>query len=326
MTSNELRLGRRAALLGLATPWLAAAPAHADDPWQSRPMRFIVPFTPGGPTDAVARVVTAKLGEQIRANIAVENVGGAGGALGMERLSRAAPDGLTIGLGTTGTHAINKHLYANLAYDPVRGFTPLSTVIEHINMLILRGDHPARNLAELLEAAKRGTVTYGSAGNGSSNHLSGELLCSRAGVEMQHVPFRGSGPALAEVLAGRIDFMFDTPASLATVRGTNARVIAVTGLARHPLLPEAPPVAETIPGFEVVGWFGFFGPAGLPAPLAGTLSRAIGSVVRDRETSERLRTLGLDPAAGSPEELAGRIAKDDALWGPVIQRAGLRVG
>lgn len=320
-----MMIDRRAALLGLATPFLPRS-ARADEPWANRPGRFIVPFTPAGPTDAVARVVTQRLNERLRANFVVENVGGAGGALGMERLTRATPDGTTIGLGTTGTHGINPHLYARLAYDPARGFTPVSLLIEHINMLVLRGDHPARNLGELLDAARRGTVTYGSAGNGSSNHLSAELLCMKAGVQMQHVPFRGSGPSMAEVLAGRIDFMFDTPAALPIVRGGNARIIAVTGATRHALLPEAPPIAETLPDYKVVGWFGVFGPAGLPAPAVAALNGAISAVIAEPETRDRLRGMGLDPASSTPEELAGRVAQDDALWGPVIRQAGLRAG
>jgi tripartite-type tricarboxylate transporter receptor subunit TctC len=322
-----MRIDRRGALLGLTAPALSRSrPASADEPWLTRPIRFIVPFTPGGPTDAVARVVAIRLNERLRANVVVENVGGAGGSLGMERLTRAVPDGTTLGLGTTGTHGINPHLYARLAYDPVRGFTPVSLLIEHINMLVLRGDHPARNLAELLDAARRGTVTYGSAGNGSSNHLSAELLCMKAGVQMQHVPFRGSGPAMAEVLAGRIDFMFDTPAALPLVQGGHARIIAMTGATPHPLLPEVPPVAETIPGYKVVGWFGIFGPAGLPVPVAATLNGATAAVLAEPETRDRLRAMGLDPASSSPEELAERVTQDDALWGPVIRQAGLRAG
>lgn len=318
---------RRAALLGLpALSLMQSATASAEEPWLSRPLRFIVPFTPGGPTDAVARVVTARLGEHLRANIVIENVGGAGGALGMERLTRAAADGTTLGLGTTGTHTINPHLYARLAYDPVRGFTPVSLLIEHINMLVLRGDHPARNLADLLAAARRGTVTYGSAGNGSSNHLSAELLGMKAGVQMQHVPFRGSGPAMAEVLAGRLDFMFDTPAALPLVQGGNARVIAVTSSGRHPLLPEVPPIADTVPDYKVVGWFGVFGPAGLPAPILAKLNAAVTAVLAEPETQARLRRMGLDPASSTPEELSRRLGQDDALWGPVIRQAGLLPG
>jgi tripartite-type tricarboxylate transporter receptor subunit TctC len=322
-----MKIDRRGALLGLAAPaLLRGGIASADELWLARPIRFIVPFTPGGPTDAVARLVTQRLNERLRANLVVENVGGAGGGLGMERLTRAAPDGSAIGLGTTGTHGINPHLYARLPYDPVRGFTPVSLLIEHINMLVLRGDHPARNLSDLLAAARRGTVTYGSAGNGSSNHLSAELLCMKAGVQMQHVPFRGSGPSMAEVLAGRIDFMFDTPAALPLVQGTNARIIAVTSTGRHPLLPEVPAIAETIPDYKVIGWFGVFGPAGLPAPIVTTLNQAIAAVLAEPETQARLRGMGLDPASSSPEELAARVTQDDALWGSVIRQAGLQAG
>lgn len=316
--------GRRAAVLALAAP--LALPARAQEAWPARPLRFIIPFTPGGPTDAVGRLVGLRLGERLRTNVVIENLGGAGGGLGMERLARAAPDGGTIGLGTTGTHCINPHLYARLPYDPRRGFTPVSLVIEHMNMLVLRGDHPARGLAELLEMARRGTVTYGSAGNGSSNHLSAELLAMQAGVPMQHVPFRGSGPALAEVLAGRLDFMFDTPAALGTVGGSNARVLAVTSAARHPLLPAVPTVAETIPGYAVLGWFAIFAPAGLPAPLAATLAGAVAAVLAEEETRDRLRAMGLDPASSTPEALAARVARDDALWAPVIRQAGLQPG
>ena len=327
MSTDRGHLTRRAALLGLAAPpLLVGRAASADEPWLARPIRFIVPFTPGGPTDAVARVITTRLNERLRANLVVENVGGAGGGLGMERLTRAAPDGTTIGLGTTGTHGINPHLYARLPYDPVRGFSPVSTLIEHINMLVLRGDHPARSLSDLLAAARRGAVTFGSAGNGSSNHLSAELLCMKAGVQMQHVPFRGSGPAMAEVMAGRIDFMFDTPAALSLVRGSNARIIAVTSTGRHPLLAEVPAIAETIPDYRVIGWFGVFGPAGLPAPVVATLNGAITAVLAEPETQARLRMLGLDPASSSPEELTGRVAQDDALWGPVIRQAKLQAG
>ncbi len=318
---------RRELLLGLAAP-LVASPAVAatDDGWLSRPIRFIVPFPPGGPTDAVSRLLTLRLSEWLKANVIVENVGGAGGSLGMERLTRSAADGSTIGLGTTGTHAINRHLYARLPYHPVTGFTPLSVVIEHINMLVVNADHPARSLADLLDAARKGGITYGSAGNGSSNHLSAELLGMKASVPLRHIPFRGSGPAMAEVVPGRVDGMFDTLAALPQVESGRVRVLAVTGPKRHRLLPDAPAIAETIPGYEVVAWFGVFAPAQLPAPTASKLNAAIVAVVGEKETGERLRTMGLDPASGTPGDLAGRIARDDALWGPVIRAAGLRPG
>lgn len=318
-------ISRRVVLLGSAT--MAAVPCGAraadDAPWEGRTTRLIVPFPAGGPTDIVARLVAAGMRERLKTNLIVENVGGAGGGIGMERLSRSEPDGLTTGMGSTGTHAINPHLYQRLPYDPEKGFTAISMVIEHINMLVLRGDHPARNLSELIAAARAGTVTYGSAGNGSSNHLSAELLALRAGVKMQHVPFRGSGPALTEVLAGRIDFMFDTPTSLPLVQGKGARIIAVTSAARHSLLPDVPAVSETIPGFEVIGWFGFFAPAGLPDALTLRLNRAMVDTLADADIRDRVKTLGLDPAGGTPGYLAERVRRDGALWGTVMREAGV---
>lgn len=307
----------------LGSPW-----AIAQEAYPSKPVRFIVPFAPGGPADAVSRLVTARLQEQFGQPFVVDNIPGTGGGLGVARLSKMPADGYSLGFAHTATFGIGPHLSKNVGYDPVRDFTPIARIAEYVNLLMVRADSPYKSLGDLLAAAraKPGSLNYGSAGNGSSNHLSGELLAIHAKVSMTHVPYRGTALALTDLIGGSIQFLFDAPNSaLPMVSAGKLRVLATTGRTRHRLLPDVPTIAETLPDYAVVGWMGIVAPAGLPPPVQQRLAAEVEKALAAPDVGEKFTTLGLDVRFGGPRELAESIRRDLALWGPVIKVAGLRI-
>jgi len=310
------------ASLALATP-LAQAQAPA---WPRQPVTLVVPFPAGGPTDAMARALAQKLGERIGQTVIVENKGGAGGTIAAELVARAAPDGYTLFFGTTGTLAINPSLYAKLRYDPVKDFAPVSLMATTMNVLVVNPDVPAKNLSDLVKLAKAkpGTITYGSAGNGSSNHLSGELLRSTAGVQVNHIPYKGSAPALVDLLGGRITMMFDTIAQQTqNVAAGKVRALAVTGPRRSPLLPDVPTAQEAgLKDFDVTIWYGVLAPAGTPAPVVERLSREIGTVMASEDMKKRMQADGAEARPTTPAEFAALIRHDMTKWGPVVKASG----
>ena len=314
------RPGRRSALLLGA---MLAAPATLRA--QSRPVRLIVPYPPGGATDPVARLIAAGLPARLGQTVVVDNIGGAGGTIGSERVARAAPDGTTIGLGTNASHSIAPNLL-NLSFDTVTGLTPISLLCELVSVLVVNPDDPARSVSDLVERARHGEpITFGSAGNGSSNQLGGTLLALRTGVQMQHIPYRGSGPAIADVMARRITFMFEVASSvLPHIEAGRLRALATTGAARHRLLPDTPTMAETLPDFVLPGWFALFGPPGLPPEIHGKLTAAVRNSVDDPETAGRLRQMGLDPLSSTPEDLQARVLRDRTFYAPIVRASGVR--
>jgi tripartite-type tricarboxylate transporter receptor subunit TctC len=326
-------LHRRTLLLSLAAATAAlAGPAQADA-WPSRPIKWIVPFPPGGPTDIFSRAVAQQLQAALGQPVVVENRGGAGGGVGMQALAKAAPDGYTIGLSTTGTHAINPALYgAKLGYDPVKDFTPLTLAVSYVNMLVIHGSHPARSLNELVEYARAnpGKVTFGSAGNGSSNHLSGEVLKLLTGTQMQHVPYRGSALAMNDTIAGQITFMFDIlNVAIPQSRSGRVRALAVTSSKRSPYLPEVPTMEEAgVPGYSAAGsdlWFGIMAPAGLPRPVADKLQAELVKVLRSPEMRQSIRSQFFEPYTSSPDEFQKVIRADSAKWAKIVKESGARV-
>ncbi|MFN0162381.1 MAG: Bug family tripartite tricarboxylate transporter substrate binding protein, partial [Burkholderiales bacterium] len=266
---------------------VSLAPVYAQ-PFPNKPLKWIVPFPPGGPTDTFSRAVALKLGESLGQPVVIENRGGAGGGLGMDALSKSPPDGYTIGLSTTGTHAINPALYgAKIPYDALKDFTPITLAVSYINILVINAGHPAKNVKELIDFARAnpGKVTFGSAGNGSSNHLSGEILKTLTGAPMQHIPYKGSAPALTDVMSGTLTFMFDIPnASQPHVRAGRLRALAVTSAKRSPFAPEVPTMQEAgVPGYAEAGsdlWFGIMGPSGIPKPVLAKLNSELIKVMR----------------------------------------------
>ena len=315
-------LGFIAASLALAAPFAQAqAPA-----WPRQPVTLVVPFPAGGPTDAMARALAQKLGERLGQSVVIDNKGGAGGSIAAEAVARANPDGHTLFFGTTGTLAINPSLYSKLRYDPVKDFAPVSLMATTMNVLVVNPDVPAKNLGDLVQLAKAkpGTVTYGSAGNGSSNHLSGELFRSSAGLQINHIPYKGSAPALVDLLGGRITMMFDTIAQQTqNVAAGKVRALAVTGPRRSPLLPEVPTAQEAgLKDFDVTIWYGVLAPAGTPAPVIERLNREIVAVMSSEEMKKRMQADGAEARPTTPAEFAALIKQDMAKWAPVVKASG----
>ncbi len=331
---RSLSAGALGAVSGMSAvgAGLLARPAHAQTAatFPSKPMRWIVPFPPGGPTDSFSRPVAQKLSEILGQPVVVENVPGAGASIGMDRIAKSAPDGYTIGLATTGTHSINPHLYgARLPHDTTRDFTPLTLALRYVNVLVVNPKIPVTTVAELVAYAKAnpGKVTFGSAGNGSSNHLSGEALKVVTGAPMQHIPYRGSAPALADVIAGNITFMFDIPiTAMPSANAGRVRVLAVSSDKRSPYYPQIPTMAESgVKGFSDVGsdlWFGIVGPAGIPKPIAQKLNESLIQAIRSPEIRERMSAAGFEQWTSTSEEFAKVIKTDRDRWGPIVKASG----
>jgi tripartite-type tricarboxylate transporter receptor subunit TctC len=306
------------------------APAQT---WPSKPLKWIVPFPPGGPTDLLSRAIAQGLSESLGQPVVIENRGGAGGGLAMDALAKSPPDGYTIGLPTTGTHAINPALYGGkLPYDPVRDFTPLTLAVAYVNILVINPAHPAKSVTELIEYAKANPdrVTFGSAGNGSSNHLSGEVLKTLTGTRMQHVPYKGSAQALTDVMAGNITFMYDIlNTSLPQVKAGRVRAIAVTSAKRSPYVPDIPTMEEAgVKGYSAAGsdlWMGVMGPKGIPKPIAEKLNAELIKVLRSPAMREKIRAQFLEPWTCTPEEFMKVIKTDLAKWSRIVKDSGARV-
>jgi tripartite-type tricarboxylate transporter receptor subunit TctC len=312
----------------LAAALLAAAVASPmAQTWPAQPIKYIVPFPPAGATDIISRPIAEQLQQRLKQPVVIENIGGAGGSIGMTRLAQAPADGYTIGLGNSATHTITPHLLAKVPYDPMADFTPVSLLNEYVNVLVVSPGLPAKDMKEFLALArsKPGSLSYGTAGNGSSNHLTSEMLASQAGVRFNHVPYKGNGPALSDVAAGHVDWMFGTISEVRPfVLAGKVRAIGISGKTRDPLLPDVPPVRDTLPDFEVVGFMGLFAPAKLPAPVLARLNAEINAILSTPEMVERLASQGMKARPSTPEELAARVKRDHALWKSVIAAAGIK--
>ena len=312
---------------------LAVAAAAWSQPFPSKPIRYIVPFPPGGPTDTFSRALTAQLGEALGQPVVVENVPGAAASIGMDRVAKSAPDGYTIGLATTGSHAINPHLYGpKLTYNALKDFTPLTLAVSYVNILVVNPAVAVKSVAELVDYAKAnpGKVNFGSAGNGSSNHLSGELLKSLTGAPMQHIPYKGSAPALTDVVSGQLTFMFDIlVTSVPQIRAGRVRGLAVTSAKRSPFAPDVPTMAESgVPGYAEAGsdlWFGIVAPAGLPKPVVDKLNGELIRVLRSTAMRERISGQFFDVRTSTPAEFQKVIESDYAKWGKIVRASGARV-
>jgi len=324
--ATGLRRAALAIILGLAG---AAAQAQT---WPAKPIRWIVPFPAGGPTDSFSRPVAQKLSEELGVPVLIDNRAGAGGGIGVDAVAKSAPDGYTIGLGTTGTHAINPALYSRLAYDPLKDFAPLTLAVAYTNILVINPGMPIRNVGELVAYAKANPakVTFGSAGNGSSNHLSGELLKSFTSAPMQHVPYKGSAAALTDVMAGNITYMFDIlVTSIPQIRAGKVRALAITAPRRSPYIPEVPTMTESgVPGFDTVGgnlWFGMFAPAGTPRDVVTKLNLALVKALHQPEVREKMAAQAFDIVGSTPEEMMATMKSDHQNWAKVVKETGSRI-
>ncbi|MBS1217571.1 MAG: hypothetical protein H6R21_704 [Proteobacteria bacterium] len=320
----------RIAAIFMATTALAsvfgAAHAQVKD-YPARPIRFVVPFPPGGATDVVTRIVAQKLNDRYKRQVAVvDNRGGAGGVVGSEIAARANPDGYTLVMGTTGTHAINASLYAKPSYDPVKDFAPVTPAALLPNMLVAHPSIPVKSVRELiaLSRARPGELSYASSGN--FLYLSGALFTSMANVEMLHVPFKGGAQAMPAVVAGEVALSFATiVSSLPLVQSGKLRGLAVTSAKRFPSAQDFPTVAEAgLPGYEAVAWYGVFAPAGTPRDIITQLNGDIVSIINAPDVKALLLKQGAEAYATSPEEFAKVVQRDVAKWAKVVRASGAK--
>ncbi|MFO1310709.1 MAG: tripartite tricarboxylate transporter substrate binding protein [Burkholderiales bacterium] len=314
-----LRLCAAAACLPIA--------ALAADPWPAKPIRLVVPFTPGGSTDILGRAIAAKLQEALGQAVVVENKAGAGGSIGATEVARAAGDGYTLLMGHIGTLAVNPSLYPNLPYDPRKSFVPVALVARVPNVLVVNPAVPAKNVAELvaLAKAKPGQLRYASGGNGSAAHLAMEYFKLRAGVDIQHIPYKGTAPAVTDVLGGQVEMtMTGVPAVAAQVKAGKLRALGVSGLGPVAALPGVPPVAATIPDFEAIQWYGVVAPAGTPQAVVDRLNAEINRALASPELRVRLEAEGADAANESAASFGALIASEIARWKPVVERANMK--
>jgi len=322
---NKLSLGRRAALVALIA--LGPSLVHAADPWPSRPIRLIVPFTPGGSTDILGRAIAAKLSESLGQPVVVENKPGAGGSIGATEAARSAGDGYTLLMGHIGTLAINPSLYPNLPYDPRKSFVPVALVARVPNVLVVNPQVPAKDVAALiaLAKAKPGELRYASGGNGSAAHLAMEYFKLRAGVDLTHIPYKGTAPAITDVLGGQVEVtMTGVPAVAAQVKAGKLRALGVSGAGAVAALPNVPTIAATIPDFDAIQWYGVVAPAGTPAPIVERLNADINRALASPELRARLETEGADAAPGTPAAFGTLINAEIARWKPVVERANMK--
>jgi tripartite-type tricarboxylate transporter receptor subunit TctC len=308
---------------------LAASPgAGQTSNWPNKPIRYIVPFAPGGTTDILARMVGEKLGAALGQPIVVENKAGQGGSVGAAELARAAPDGYTIGGGTISSHAINATLYEKLSYDPVTSFAPITLYATQPNVLLVHPSVPVKNLSDFIALLKANPEKYsfGSAGNGTSQHISGELFKTMAGVKMQHIPYRGSGQMMPDLLSGNLPVAMDNIATaIPHVRAGKLRALAVTTATRSAVAPDVPTMTESgLAGYEISSWQAVFAPAGTPAPIVERLYTEITRILKTPEIQKRFTDLGLDPSGMPPQELAALIKADVPRLGKIVKESGAR--
>ena len=306
---------------------LAIAPALAQQPYPSRPVRIISPFAPGGGNDALCRIVAPRLSENLKQQVIVENRAGANGIVGTEVAARSAPDGYTIVLIPSG-HAVNASLHKKLPFDSIRDFTPITLVGSSPLVLAVHPSLPVKNVKELIALAKArpGQLTYVSAGIGASGHLGGALFETLTNSKMTHIPYKGMALAIVDLMSGQVTMTFGTSLSVVPhVRAGRLRALATTGTQRSPALPDLPTVAEAgVPGYEASLWYGFAGPARLPPEILNRLHSAIVAVLRLPDVRERLASQGVDPQHNAPEEFAKLLVADVERWAKVVQRAGVQ--
>ena len=320
------RIVQRAALFVLLALSAAAAAAQ---PYPSKPIRLVVPFPAGGTTDILAREVGQRLSLSLGQPVVIDNRPGAAGNIGSELVAKSAPDGYTLLMATVGTHAINPNLYARIPYDHVKDFAPVVLVAGVPNVLEVTPSLPVHSVADLIKLAKEkpGQINFASSGSGTSIHLSGELFKTMAGVDMTHVPYKGSAPAITDLIGGQVQVMFDNlPSSLQQIKAGKLRAIAVTSAQRAPALPDVPTIAESgLPGFEATSWFGIVAPAGTPPTIIARINADVNQWLQSPEAKEKLLAQGAVAAGGSPEQFAAYIHAETEKWARVVKASGAKV-
>jgi tripartite-type tricarboxylate transporter receptor subunit TctC len=322
----------RVAAIALSATLLAAGGASAQNPaanYPNKPIRFVVPYTAGGTTDILARIIAAKLTESWGQHVLVDNRPGAGGNIGTDLVAKADPDGYTIVMGAISTHAINPSLYKSIPYDHIRDFAPITRVGLLPNVLVVNPSLPAKTVKEFIAYGKAnpGKLNFASPGTGTSLHLSGELFKDMTGIDMVHVPYKGSTPALTDLLGGQVLAMFDNlPASLPHIKGGKLRPLAVTTARRTPALPDVPTMIEAgVPGFEVTSWFAVFAPARTPKEIVAKLNSEMVKILNSPDVKEKLAQQSVEAAPTTPEELAAFVKSETERWAKVIKATGATV-
>ncbi|MGX5663126.1 tripartite tricarboxylate transporter substrate binding protein [Diaphorobacter nitroreducens] len=329
-----MTFSRRIALLGactLAAAGLlpAAAMAQPDANWPAKPIKWVVPFPPGGAMDVIARTLGEKAGRTLGQPFVIENRPGAGGNIGADAVAKSPADGYTIMITSIGM-ATNKALYPRLSYDPVKDFAPISLLAIVPNVLVVNTAKTTdKSVAEVIAHAKRdpGKLTYASAGNGTSIHLAGEVFASMAGLNLLHVPYKGSGPAVTDMLGGQVDLMFDSITSARPhIQAGKLRALGVTSAKRSATLPDVPTIAEAgVPGYEVSPWFAVFAPAGTPAAIVNRINAALIDAMKQPDTVAKFETIGAEPIGTTPQQLATHLDKEVARWGALIKERNIRM-
>ena len=301
--------------------------AHAQG-FPDRTITLVVPFAAGGSTDVVARVIAQKMGDELGKQVIVENVAGAGGNLGADRVARAEPDGYTVLMGTVATHALNPLILKTKPYDPEKDFAPISLLVVVPNVLVVNPELPVKTVPELIALLKANPdkYSYASSGNGTPLHLSGELFKSMTGVTMQHVPYKGSGPALNDLLGNQISIMFDNlPSSSGHIKSGTLRALSVTTAERATSFPDIPTIAESVPGYETYTWNALFAPAGTPKEAIDKLNAAAKKALADPGVSARMADFSAKIVGSSPDELKTHVSQEIAKWGPVVKNANVQM-
>jgi tripartite-type tricarboxylate transporter receptor subunit TctC len=308
----------------------AQTKSSAAEAYPTKPIHYIVPFAPGGPTDIMSRAIGERIGAAWGQQVVVDNRGGAGGNIGAELVAKSAPDGYTVMIGHVGTHAINAALYARIPFDPVRDFTPITLVATLPLALVVHQSVPAKSVKELiaLAKAKPGQINFASAGSGGPTHLAGELFRTTAGIDIVHVPYKGNAAALTELIGGQVQMMFSNLlTSMPHVKTGKLRALAVSTAKRSPQAPDLPTVAESgVPGYDVTPWYGILGPAKLPQAIVMKWNREVARVIALPEMQERFVGQGIDLTASTPEQFAALIKAEVLRWARIVKQAGAKVG
>lgn len=301
----------------------SATTAWAQASSTGKPIRLVVPFPAGGATDAFARVISTKLGERLGTSIVVENKPGAGGTIGSDVVAKATPDGDTLLLATSSTHAIGPNFSntGKLTYDAAKDFTPIAHLGNAPSILVVPNSSPAKTMKEWVDYARKnpGKLNYGSSGNGTVVHVSTEYLLSVANLNVVHIPYKGTGLAMPDLISSKLDLLIESlPSGLPHIQSGRVRALAITSLTRSPLFPDLPPVADTLPGYEAVTWFGLYGPKNLPGPIVGRINSAINQVLQDKDVMAAFARLGIEAAGGTPQQFASMVEADRAKWKQII--------
>ncbi|MFC5066866.1 Bug family tripartite tricarboxylate transporter substrate binding protein [Flaviflagellibacter deserti] len=306
---------------------LLAIPAEAQT-FPTRAITLIIPFPAGGSTDLVGRLVAEKMSTLLGQQVVVDNRGGAGGNIGSAAVAKAEPDGYTILMGTVATHALNPALYTKMPYDAAKDFAPISLLVTVPNVLVVHPSVPANNVKELIDLVKKepGKYSYASSGNGTPLHLSGELFKSLAGVDIVHVPYKGAGPALIDVLGGQVPIMFDNlPSSTQHIKDGKLKGLGVTTKERSAVFPDMPAIAETLPGYETYTWNALFAPAKTPADVVARLNDAANKAIADPKVKAKLAEFSATTVGSTPEELQKHVEAELAKWAPIVKASGAKV-